>query len=193
MWDTRAPRVSPANELCRRVAAFVSVQHVRPWLFLATLALASGCGPDGATPGTVKPGRDFSIADVIYDENYYYCTVEPMLFATKCGPGDTGQGDGNGACHYNVTSYRLSNYDLGQPGVKLVGDTCGGSNVPSTLVPPQAKANYSASQAKMQLDPNLAPLLNRPIKKTAHPRQIFASASPEADIIRDWATKYTTQ
>lgn len=195
MWDTLAPRSAADHageiEPCRRVPAFVSVQHVRQWLCVATLVLLSGCGPDGATPGTVDPGQDYSIADVIYDENYYYCSVEPMLFAKSCGAGEAG--DGKGACHFNVTSYRLTDYDIGLPGTKLVGDSCAGSNVPGVPIPPQAKTNYSASQAKMQLDPNLAPLLNRPIGKAAHPRQIFSSSSPEADIIRDWATKFTTQ
>jgi hypothetical protein len=163
---------------------------VRPWLSFAFVAVVSGCGPDGVTPGTVDPGQDFNLADVVYDENYYYCKVEPMLFAQSCGPG--APGDGKGACHFDVSSYRLTDYDIGG-GIKLVGESCAGSNVPGVLVPPQAKTNYSASQAKMQLDPSLAPLLNRPTGKAAHPRKIFDSKSPEADIIRDWATKFTTQ
>lgn len=154
----------------------------------ATLALAllPGCGPDSTAPGTVDPGQDFSIADVVYDENYYYCVVEPMLFAQRCGPGDPGKGDGNGSCHFNVTSYRLSDY---QP---LVGESCNGV-IPTAAIPPQAKTNYGASQAKMQLDPKLAPLLNRPTGKAAHPRKMFEESGPEADIIRQWATKFSTQ
>lgn len=108
---------------------------------------------------TVEPGQDFNIADVVYDENFYYCRIEPMLFQQKCGPGDPALGDGTGSCHFNVTSYRLTSYTplLGDP------DGCGGTLVPPTAPTPEAKTNYSASQAKMQLDPKLAPLLNRPI------------------------------
>jgi hypothetical protein len=138
---------------------------------------------------TVEPGQDFNIADVVYDENFYYCRVEPMLFQQKCGPGDPGQGDSAGGCHFDVTSYRISNYSplVGEP------DLCGGTLVPPSAPGPEAKNNYSASQAKMQLDPNLAPMLNRPVGKAAHPRKIFEADSPPADLIREWATKFSTQ
>jgi hypothetical protein len=138
---------------------------------------------------TVDPGEDFSIAEVVYDENFYYCRVEPMLFANKCGPGDSSQGDGKGSCHFDVTPYRLTPYSplVGEP------DGCGGTLVPPTVPPAAAKSNYGASQGKMQLDPNLAPLLNRPIGKAAHPRKIFESDSPPADLLREWATKFSTQ
>ena len=145
-----------------------------------------GCGPDGVTPGTVEPGQDFSIAEVVYDENYFYCVVEPMLFEQRCGDGDPGQGDAPGSCHFSISSYRISNYD------PLVGTNCTGI-IPNGLIPPQARTNYGASQAKMQLDPELAPLLNRPAGKAAHPRKIFELKSPPADVIRTWATKYSTQ
>ena len=127
------------------------------------------------------------IADVVYDANYYYCTVEPMLFQQRCGPGDSAQGDSNGGCHFAVTSFRLSDY------TPLVGDSCQGTNTPGASIPPQARTNYASAQAKMQLDPNQAPLLIRPTGKAAHPRKIFDVNGPEAQIIKDWATKFSTQ
>lgn len=136
---------------------------------------------------TVEPGQDFNIADVVYDENFYYCRIEPMLFEQKCGPGDPGQGDSNGSCHFSVTPYRLTSYS------PLFADTCGGGLVPAGSPPPEARTNYSASAAKMQLDPALAPLLNRPTGSASHPRKIFDSNSPPADLIREWATKFSTQ
>jgi hypothetical protein len=45
----------------------------------------------------------------------------------------------------------------------------------------------------MQIDPSLAALLNRPTGTQAHPRSIFGAQSPEAEIIRQWATKFSTQ
>lgn len=147
------------------------------------IVLLAGCGPDGVTPGTVEPGQDFSIAEVVYDENYYYCVVEPMLFEQKCGDGEPSEA---GTCHFSVSSYRLASYS------PLVGQNCNGI-IPQGLVPPQARTNYGASQAKMQLDPELAPLLNRPTGKAAHPRKIFELKSPPADVIRTWATKFSTQ
>jgi len=156
-------------------------------LAILTVALLAGCGPDSTAPGTVDPGQDFNIADVVYDENYFYCRVEPMLFAQRCGPGDGSKGDTSGGCHFNVTSYRMTDYS------PLVADTCGAGIIPGGSVTAEAKTNYGSSQAKMQLDPKLAPLLNRPIGKAAHPRAIFSTNSPEADIIREWATKFSTQ
>lgn len=137
---------------------------------------------------TVEPGTDFNIAEAVYDENYYYCVVEPMLFAQRCGPGDPGKGDAAGACHFNVTAYRLKDY-----GPPLVGETCAGTLVPGVPPPPAARENYQTSQSRMQIDPSLAALLNRPTGTQAHPRAIFGAQSPEADIIREWATKFSTQ
>jgi len=190
MWAAVVPRgSSDSNEPCRIDAAFVSVAQVKICRGASTIlavALLAGCGPDSTAPGTVDPGQDFSIADVVYDENYFYCVVEPMLFAQRCGPGDSAKGDSNGSCHFNVTSYRLTDYS------PLIADTCNGI-IPQDPITPQAKANYGASQAKMQLDPKLAPLLNRPTGKAAHPRVIFTLQDPPADVIREWATKFSTQ
>ena len=57
----------------------------------------------------------------------------------------------------------------------------------------QELAKMGTTGTKMQIDPNLAPLLIRPTGKQAHPRQIFAADSPEADLIRQWATQFSTQ
>ena len=67
---------------------------------MALLLPVLACG------STVDPGSDFSIAEVIYDENFYYCRLEPMLFAHKCGPGDPSQGDAVGGCHLAVHTHR---------------------------------------------------------------------------------------
>jgi hypothetical protein len=136
---------------------------------------------------SVEPGEDIQIADVVYDANFYYCTVEPMLFGQRCGPGDPGKGDGGGSCHFNVTTFRLIDY------APLVGESCSGPITPTAGIPSEASSNYSSAQTKMQIDPNLAPLLNRPTGKAAHPRAIFGLNEPPADIIRQWATQFSTQ
>lgn len=169
-----------------RLLASRAVKPPLPWIFgVALLPALAACT-------TVEPGQDFNIADVVYEENFYYCSVEPQLFAFKCGPGDPGKGDGNGSCHFNVTSFRMTDY------TPLVGDSCTSpTGIPTGPVAPQAKTNYAAAQAKMQLDPKLAPLLNRPIGKSAHPRVVFdlsqAADQAAAKVIEDWATKFSTQ
>jgi hypothetical protein len=145
---------------------------------LSLLGLALGCG-------TVDAGDDFQIAEVVFDEGYYYCRVEPMLFAARCGPGDPDQ-DGMGSCHFNVTSFTLRDYN------PLVGDNCTG-NDPRSAISGEAKANYESAQRQMRVDPELAPLLNRPMRQTSHPRKIFDARSPQADVIRQWATRFSSQ
>jgi hypothetical protein len=60
-------------------------------------------------------------------------------------------------------------------------------------VPDAAQRNYQTSQARMKRDPDLAPLLQRPTQAQAHPRQIFAMSSADADAIRQWATQFSSQ
>lgn len=151
------------------------------WLVAALGLFASGC------VSTVEPGEDFDIADVVYDENYYYCVVEPMLFTQRCGAGDPGLGESGNGCHFSVTSFRLQDY------APLVADSCGGSLVPGVPPPPAATENYGSASLHMALDPDLAALLNRPTGKASHPRVIFDRQSPEADVIRQWATQFSTQ
>lgn len=159
------------------LVAFVTVQGLRRILCaLAVGAFGLGCG-------TVERGADFGIADVVYDEGFFYCQVEPMLFARRCGPGEPGE---EGSCHHDVTSYRLKAYS------PLVAESCRG-NVPGAAAPPQAQQNYQTSQLRMQRDPNLALLLNKPTGVAYHPRVIFPRNSPEADLIVQWATQYSTQ
>lgn len=150
------------------------------------LSMCVACGDNGVLPTEVDPGQNFQIADVVYDANYYYCKVEPMLFSQRCGPGDSSKGDHAGSCHFNVTSFRLTDYS------PRVGSKCNGL-LPTTSPPNAAQNNYEAAQAQMNRNPDQAPLLNRPTGTIAHPRVIFKKSSPQADIIRTWATKYSSQ
>jgi hypothetical protein len=156
--------------------------------FLLGLALFVGaCGEEGLLPTTVDPGTDFSVADLVFDEAFFYCQVEPRtIAASRCGPGDPAQGDGNNGCHYSVTSFRLTDY------APLVGSSCNG-NTPTVAIPTQARLNYQTSQARMKRDPESAPLLQRPLERLKHPRQIFSEDSDAAAAIREWSQRVTTQ
>ncbi len=157
---------------------------------LALVGFASwlgGCGPDGVLPTSVDPGADFVQEDVTFDDEFFYCRVEPMLLQQGCGAGDPGQDPANG-CHFSVTKFRLTDY------MPRVSDSCRGDKLaPGALVPVAAQQNYAAAQARMKRDPNLAPLLTRPTGKATHPRQIFAENSPEAAVIRQWATQFASK
>ena len=156
--------------------------------FAVAALLLAACGEHGLFPTTVDPGPDFGIADVVFDEGYYYCKVEPMLVAQRCGPGDPARGEAANGCHATVTSFRLTEYPP-----PLVAEGCTGV-VPGTIgIPAIAQQNYQGAQARMRRDPDNAPLLLRPTGKAQHPRLIFDPQSPEADVIRAWATQYSTQ
>ena len=51
----------------------------------ATAISVSGCGDSGFVPSTIDPGSNFAVADVVFDENYFYCKVEPVLFKDESG------------------------------------------------------------------------------------------------------------
>jgi hypothetical protein len=151
-------------------------------------ALAAACGEEGILPTTVDPGPDFNVSQVLFEENFYYCQVEPMLFAQGCGPGNPAEGDASNGCHHNVTSYRLINYS------PLVAEGCtGNAPGPGTRIPDSARQNYQLTQARMKRDPEVAPLLLRPTGQSAHPRAIFSENSAEADLIRQWANQFSSQ
>jgi hypothetical protein len=150
-----------------------------------------GCGEQGLLPTTVDPGPDFVVADVVFDDQFFYCRVEPLIFQQRCGPGNSGQDPASG-CHFNVTSYRLTDYS------PLVADRCNGDALgPGAVVTQQARQNYQTSQARMKRDPELAQLLLRPTGKAKHPRVVVDLDTPEGAAydaaVRQWATQFSSQ
>lgn len=151
-----------------------------PWAVLGLLLL--GCG-------TVDPGPQFQVAEVVFDLNFYFCKVEPMLIAQKCSSGDPTK-DTQG-CHGSVTSFRLQDPD--PPSTSQ--ERCGSGIVPApgVSISSKSQANWGAASIKMRTNPDQAPLLLRPTNQASHPREIFSAKSPEANIIRQWATQYSSR
>lgn len=157
---------------------------------LGVVLATSSCGESGLLPTSVEPGADFVQENVTFDEEFFYCRVEPMLFEQSCGSGV--DGDPQNGCHFSVTKFRLTDYS------PRLADSCTGSALgtamePNPRVPQAAQQNYTAAQARMKRDPNLAALLLRPIGKATHPRQIFGENSDPAEVIRQWATQFSSQ
>jgi hypothetical protein len=147
----------------------------------------TGCGEEGLLPTTVDPGPDFEVASVVFDEGFFYCQVEPRaLFASSCSSGDPTQGDAMGGCHSSVTSFTLFDY------APRVFETCTG-NVPGGPVPTEARDNYQSAQIRMRRNVESSPLLLRPLQVLEHPRKIFNDDSDAAAVIREWATRISTQ
>ena len=82
-------------------------------VFLRAAALLPLLGAGATACTTVDLGPDFQFADVVYDEGYFYCRVEPVLVELRCGAGDPARGDASGGCHSNVTPFRLVEHPAG--------------------------------------------------------------------------------
>jgi hypothetical protein len=142
-----------------------------------------GCSLSGCT---LETGENFQVAEVVYDEAFFYCEVEPMLFAQGCGAGDPARGETAQGCHFNRQGLRLTDYSPR-------ADTGCIDNELSGAAPAAARSNYQSAQLQMDTEPERAPLLQRPTSASAHPRVVFDEQSPEAEIIRAWATRYSSQ
>ena len=132
---------------------------------------------------TIEPGSDPQIAQVVYDENFFYCQVQPnVLVAQSCSSGDPMK-DPSGGCHASTTTFRV--LALGPNDMV----TCDSNGKPTGNIPQISQSNYSSAQAEMNPNPDTAPLFTHPTQKTPHPRQIFDATSMEALIIRQWAQR----
>jgi hypothetical protein len=132
-------------------------------------------------------GENFQVAEVIYDESYFYCQVEPMLFAQRCGDGDPSRGESAQSCHFNRQRLRLTAYE------PLTAEQCSDGRLNKAAVSGAAQQNYQSAQLHMELDPERSPLLTRPTSEVAHPRVIFQLDSAEAETLRAWSARYSSQ
>src|SRR5262245_25244043 len=69
----------------------------------------------GGTSGcsTVEPGGDPQIAQVVYDDDFFYCEVQPKVLVTQsCSGGDPTK-DMSGGCHSSATPFRVLPLDVG--------------------------------------------------------------------------------
>ncbi len=176
------------------IVAFVPAFGLTRWaastLAVAMVATAWGC--------TVDPGPNFVIPLSVFNQDFFYCHVEPeYLFAqqTSCGAG--GSGD-NGNCHFNssaVSGMALQQHDpLDCGGGDHPANTPAGSG---SIGPGSAAANnFSSASLEMSRDCTTlqtcqAAILTRPTSTSSHPRQIFVPTDNPPDqfsaVIYKWA------
>ncbi len=153
------------------LAPVVSSPHRAALGVLMAFACLAGCG-------TVDLGDNFVPPDLVLDEDFFYCRIQPEVITPQtCASGAAG--DGN-ACHANRSALRLSTAaEMATP------PTCEDGVVVGT-VPPEYEANLEAVRFTVQSDPLSSPIYRRPIGLDSHPRVIFDEASPEADLIVEW-------
>jgi hypothetical protein len=149
------------------------------------LVLGAACAVTSCT--TVDPGPNFVVPEEQFDQDYFFCHVEPdLLFARKCGSGDPAAGDAANGCHFNSSAVS---------GMALVDHPrvdCGGGDHPANRANigagSPAQGNLQAASLVMSRDYLTAPIYVRPTGAN-HPRTIFAKDDPVADIIKTWASK----
>jgi hypothetical protein len=134
---------------------------------------------------TLDVGENFQVAEIVYNENFFYCRVEPLLFDQGCGSGDPSLGESAQGCHFNRQRLRLTNYE------PLTAEQCAGDLDAELALSPAARQNYQSAQLQMEVEPERSPLLNRPTSTVAHPRVIFELDSAEAEVIRAWGARYS--
>jgi hypothetical protein len=137
---------------------------------------------------TIDPGPNFVVPNTTFDPNYFYCHVEPeLIFAKKCGSGDTSQGDPSNGCHFNPSAVS---------GMALIDHQpvdCGGGDLPIDMTQigtgSAATSNLQAVSIEMSRDYLNAPLYVRP-SGSNHPRQIFMPGDATVTmLLATWASK----
>jgi len=135
---------------------------------------------------TVDPGPNFVIPDEQFDADFFFCHVEPeLLIAKNCGPGDPAAGDKGNGCHYNSSAVSGMALTAHRPVDCVDGHPVNRSQVGAGS---GAQGNLQAASLVMSRDYANAPILLRPTGQN-HPRAVFSSQDPAADVIRQWAQK----
>jgi hypothetical protein len=145
---------------------------------------------------SVDPGPDFVVPETVFDQNYFYCFVEPGIMLNPmyaCGSGDPSKGDPSNGCHFNPSAVS---------GMILIDHPvidCGGGDVPLDLtqVGPgsPAQSNLESASLEMSTDYTTAPMFVRPSSymgqpPSAHPRAIFDQSDPFVNmLLSTWASK----
>ncbi|MGD0526994.1 MAG: hypothetical protein ABSE49_17750 [Polyangiaceae bacterium] len=145
---------------------------------------------------SVDPGPDFVVPETVFDQNYFYCFVEPGIMLNPmyaCGSGDPSKGDPSNGCHFNPSAVS---------GMILIDHPvidCGGGDVP--LDPTQvgsgspAFSNFQNVSLEMSIDWQTSALFTRPssyngVPPAAHPRAIFDQSDMNVQmLLSTWATK----
>jgi hypothetical protein len=141
----------------------------------------------GAGCNTVAPGENFSVPEESFNEDFFFCHVEPeLLFGRKCGSGDPAAGDRSGGCHFNPGAVS---------GMALIDHApvdCGGGDRPLSRAAlgagSSARGNLQAASLVMSRDYLTAPIYLRPTGAN-HPRAVFSKDDRVVDLIRTWAQR----
>lgn len=152
--------------------------RARAHLALAAAAALACAGASGCA--TVDLGDNFVAPDLMLDEDFFYCRIQPeVITAHGCATGGAGEG---GMCHTSRSSMRLADAS------GVARPECDDDVVVGT-VPPEYTQNFTAVRFTVQSDPLSSPFYRRPTGLDSHPRVIFSEADPAADLISQWISR----
>lgn len=128
--------------------------------------------------GTVDPGDNFVAPNLMLDEDFFYCVIQPEVIARQtCASGGPGEA---GMCHASRTSL-----DLDPAGETDPPPACA-DNAVTGAVPLSYENNFLSVQTTVQSDPLSSPFYRRPTGLDSHPRIVFSETSPEAMLVFEW-------
>jgi hypothetical protein len=145
---------------------------------LMLLLTAAACGPahENGVTGTVALGDDFVAPDLQLDESFFYCRIQPeVLTKHSCAGGEAGE---EGSCHSAMSALRLIATEDPPP--------CDGDGMLVDSPSEAYEANLDAVRFSVQSDPLNSPLYLRPLNRASHPRAIFDTDDPAAELIVEW-------
>ena len=138
----------------------------------------------GVSCQSVDPGPNFVIAQENFNEDFFFCYVEPQyLTAKKCGAGEASDG---GRCHFNSSAVSgMALRDHAPIACDAAGHPTDRSQVSTGSL---ARANFTAASLEMSRDYQTAPILVRPLGAN-HPRAIFPMGDAAIGVLQQWAAK----
>lgn len=128
--------------------------------------------------GTVEAGDNFVPPDLMLDEDFFYCRIQPEVITMhSCASGGSGEA---GQCHAARSALRLS------AAAEMESAPCEDGRVVGP-VPASFQDNLDRVRISVQSDPGSSLFYRRPLQLDgAHPRQIFPEDSPAAMLIAEW-------
>jgi hypothetical protein len=146
---------------------------VRRGALLLCVLWAAGCG-------TVDPGDNFITPEVMVDDEYFYCEIQPnVITRNTCASGGAGEA---GSCHTTRSALRLL---AAAEMATAPACTDGRVNDPTTI-PVEYMTNFDRVQFTVQSSLDRSPFYRRPVGIDSHPRQVFAPGSMEEMLIEEW-------
>lgn len=143
---------------------------------IAAFSLCAGCTStsDNGLLGSIDLGSDIIPPDIALDEETFVCRIQPeVLTRHSCATGMNGE-----SCHSSRSAFRLIDVTDDPP--------CNAENEITGSVPDDIERNFEAVRFVVQADPETSPFYLRPTGRAAHPRTIFGSDDPAAELIAEW-------